>query len=271
MDFRDTPDEAAFRAEVRAWLAEHLTGEFAALGPGRRPGRRDRLGRPHRVGAAPRRRPLGRACRGPRSTAAAALDFAQQVIFNEEYARAERAGARLRSSARGCSRPTLIAVRHRGAEAPLPPEDPVGRGAVVPGVLRAQRRLRPRQRPDPRRARRRRVGDQRPEGVDDARAPRRLVLRRRAAPIPSRRRTRACRTSSCPMDQPGVEVRPLQPDDRHARSSTRCSSTTRAPRRTNVLGDGRRGLEGRDGDARLRARHRVPRRSSSRSSTSSRS
>ena len=32
MDFRDTPDEAAFRAEVRAWLAEHLVGEFAALG-----------------------------------------------------------------------------------------------------------------------------------------------------------------------------------------------------------------------------------------------
>ena len=34
MDFRDTPEEAAFRAEVRAWLAEHLTGEFAALGSG---------------------------------------------------------------------------------------------------------------------------------------------------------------------------------------------------------------------------------------------
>ena len=34
MDFRDTPEEAAFRTEVRAWLAQHLTGEFAALGPG---------------------------------------------------------------------------------------------------------------------------------------------------------------------------------------------------------------------------------------------
>src|SRR5258708_35473062 len=32
MDFRYTPDEAAFRAEVQAWLDEHLTGEFAALG-----------------------------------------------------------------------------------------------------------------------------------------------------------------------------------------------------------------------------------------------
>ena len=32
MEFTDTPAEAAFRDEVRSWLAEHLTGEFAALG-----------------------------------------------------------------------------------------------------------------------------------------------------------------------------------------------------------------------------------------------
>ena len=32
MDFRDSPEEAAFRDEVRGWLADHLTGEFAALG-----------------------------------------------------------------------------------------------------------------------------------------------------------------------------------------------------------------------------------------------
>ena len=32
MDFRDTPEEAAFRAEVQAWLAENLVGEFARVG-----------------------------------------------------------------------------------------------------------------------------------------------------------------------------------------------------------------------------------------------
>ena len=37
MDFVDTPAEAAFRTEVRAWLGEHLRGEFAALGPGNGP------------------------------------------------------------------------------------------------------------------------------------------------------------------------------------------------------------------------------------------
>ena len=46
------------------------------------------------------------------------------------------------------------------------------------GFSEPERRLRPRQHQDPGRARRRRVGDQRPEGVDHARPPRRLVLRR---------------------------------------------------------------------------------------------
>lgn len=32
MDFRDTPQEASFRDEVRTWFAEHLVGEFKAFG-----------------------------------------------------------------------------------------------------------------------------------------------------------------------------------------------------------------------------------------------
>ena len=32
MDFRDPPEDAAFRDEVRGWLGEHLTGEFADVG-----------------------------------------------------------------------------------------------------------------------------------------------------------------------------------------------------------------------------------------------
>src|SRR6266511_3173479 len=34
MDFTDTPAEAAFRDEVRTWLADHLVGEFAEIGGG---------------------------------------------------------------------------------------------------------------------------------------------------------------------------------------------------------------------------------------------
>ena len=52
--------------------------------------------------------------------------------------------------------------------------DPHRRGDVVPAVQRARRRLGPGRAHDPRRARRRRVGRHRAEGLDDERAPRRL-------------------------------------------------------------------------------------------------
>ncbi len=32
MDLRDRAEDEAFRNEVRAWLADHVVGEFAALG-----------------------------------------------------------------------------------------------------------------------------------------------------------------------------------------------------------------------------------------------
>ena len=169
------------------------SGEFAALGPGGGPA--DETGWDLRIEW---ERLLGAdrwvGLSWPEEYGGRDAGIVEQVIFNEEYAKAERAGAD-QLLRRGPVRPDADRVRHRGAEAALPPQDPVGRGAVVPGVLGAERRLRPRERPDPRRARRRRVGHQRPEGVDDARAPRRLVLRASAAPIPSRPRTRASRTS----------------------------------------------------------------------------
>ena len=255
MDFRDTPDEAAFRAEVRGVARRAPDGRVRGAGLGRRPGRRDGLGRPHRVGAGARRRPLGRACRGPRSTAAGRSTFAQQVIFNEEYAPAN-APARVSFFGEGLFAPDADPVRHRRAEAAVPPEDPVGRGAVVPGLLRAERGLRPRQHPDARRARRRRVGDHRPEGVDHARAPRRLVLRR----VPHRSRVDvAPRPLVPPVPDAPARRRgaAAAPDDRQRRVQ-RGVLRRRAHREGERARPGRRGLEGRDGDARLRARHRVP-------------
>ena len=76
-------------------------------------------------------------------------------------------------------------VGHRGAEAPLPAADPVGRGPVVPGLLRAQRRVRPRQPGVAGDARRRPVDPQRAEDLDVRRAPRRPHLH--ARPHRSRR------------------------------------------------------------------------------------
>ena len=86
----------------------------------------------------------------------------------------------------------------------------------MPGLLGAQRRQRPREHPDPRRARRRRVGDHRPEGVDDARAPRRLVLRR----VPHRSRVDVAPRAHVPAVPDGPTRHrgaAAAPDDRELR------------------------------------------------------
>ena len=71
-------------------------------------------------------------------------------------------------------------VRHAGAEGTLPARHGQPRHLVVAGLLRARRRLRPRQPAHDRGARRRRLGRQRPEDVDHARPARRLDLHARA-------------------------------------------------------------------------------------------
>src|SRR3989304_2256832 len=65
------------------------------------------------------------------------------------------------------ARPDPDATRDAGAAAALPAEDPHGRGAVVPGLLRAERRLGSRQPPDARGARGGSLRRERPEGVDE--------------------------------------------------------------------------------------------------------
>ena len=107
MDFRDTPEEAAFRDEVRSWLAEHLVGEFAALGPGGGPADESGydlrleweklLGRDKWVGLA-----------WPTEYGGRAAGIVEQVIFNEEYALAG-APARISFFGEGLFAPTLIA------------------------------------------------------------------------------------------------------------------------------------------------------------------
>ena len=66
-------------------------------------------------------------------------------------------------------------ARHRGAEARPPAGDPRRRRDLVPGLLGARCRLRPRRAADARRPRRRPLRRQRTEGVDQLRALRRLV------------------------------------------------------------------------------------------------
>jgi alkylation response protein AidB-like acyl-CoA dehydrogenase len=106
MDFVDSPAEAAFRAEVRAWLGEHLQGEFAALGPGSGPS--DETGWDIRMewekllGAD---RWVG--LTWPKEYGGRAANLAEQIIFNEEYTRAN-APTRISFFGEGLFAPTLI-------------------------------------------------------------------------------------------------------------------------------------------------------------------
>jgi alkylation response protein AidB-like acyl-CoA dehydrogenase len=107
MDFTDTPEEAAFRDEIRAWLDDHLEGDFAAIGG--RGGPADENAWDIRVEwekLLGRDRWLGLSW--PEEYGGRAASFAQQVIFNEEYAKAN-APARISFFGEGLFAPTLLA------------------------------------------------------------------------------------------------------------------------------------------------------------------
>ena len=98
----------------------------------------------------------------------------------------------------------------------------------MPGLLRARRRLRPRQRADPGAARRRRVGHRRAEGVDVAAPTSRLDLRRRPHRARLRSGTTACRSCWCRSTSTASRSG-RSSSSPAARSSTRSSSPAPAP------------------------------------------
>ena len=107
MDLRDRPEDVAFRLEVRRFLDEHLVGEFAELGG--RGGSGDET-----FGFEVRRRweqvlaEGGWTCLGwPAEYGGRGASMTEQVIFNEEYARAGAPG-RVNVMGEGLLGPTLI-------------------------------------------------------------------------------------------------------------------------------------------------------------------
>ena len=165
MDLELTTEDEAFRDELRAWLDDHLVGAFREhLGAG------SPTDDAHWDMRLEWERELGE------------RRVAQRVVAGA-VRRARRdlhAGGRVPGRARPCpcavlggceragpARPDPVAARHRGAEAALPPSDHARRGVLGAGLQRAQRRLRPRVPAHTRGARRRRVGHQRSEDLDD--------------------------------------------------------------------------------------------------------
>jgi alkylation response protein AidB-like acyl-CoA dehydrogenase len=101
-------DEGTFRAEVRGWLADNLVGDFAVLrglgGPGREHEAHDeRLAWDRHLAK------HGWTCIGwPEEYGGRGLSLSQQVIFHEEYARANAPG-RVNHLGEELLGPTLIA------------------------------------------------------------------------------------------------------------------------------------------------------------------
>ena len=98
MDLRDTPEEAAFRSELRAWIETNLTDEV-------RRGRFEEAGRDwsrklHEAGYA--------GLTWPKEYGGASAPYSHQAIFLEEMARAE-APPHLGVIGLGMAGPTIIA------------------------------------------------------------------------------------------------------------------------------------------------------------------
>ncbi len=107
MDLRDRPEDQAFRQEVRAWLVEHVVGEFAALG-GRGGSGDETFGFETRLQWEKVLAADGWTCIGwPVRHGGRGASIAHQVIFNEEYVRAGAPG-RVSILGEGLLGPTII-------------------------------------------------------------------------------------------------------------------------------------------------------------------
>jgi alkylation response protein AidB-like acyl-CoA dehydrogenase len=107
MDLRDRPEDDAFRQEVRAWLHDHVVGEFAALG-GRGGSGDETYGFETRLEWEKVLAEDGWTCLGwPVEYGGRGASIAHQVIFNEEYVKAKAPG-RVSVLGEGLIGPTLI-------------------------------------------------------------------------------------------------------------------------------------------------------------------
>ena len=234
VDFEDTPEEAAFRAEARAFLEAHAsprTGTDADWSRGN-------LSTDDAAAAVFLERTQEwqatlydngwAGIAWPKAFGGRGSTPAESIIFGQELAGVRRHVGlhRRRPAAR---RSADHAPRLARAAGPLPQAAPAGRGDVVPAVQRARRRQRPQRPRHPGRARRRRVGGQRPEGVDVVGPPRRL--RHPAGP----HRSRCAQAQGHHLlhrrhAHAGHRHPPARPGHRARRTSARSSSPTSASR-----------------------------------------
>ena len=190
MDLTYPPEAEEFRAEIAGWLKDNLPEGWGEPGFAMTPEERKAFNDEW----------TAKLFAGGWICASWPTEYGGKGLTLLAAGRAERgvrpgrraaAGRLLRRHPR---RPDHPAVGHRGAEAAVHPGHPQGRDRLVPGLQRARRRVRPGRPQDAGRARRRRVGHQRPEGLDHPGAVRRLHLPAWRAPTPTCPSTPASRT-----------------------------------------------------------------------------
>ena len=193
--------------------------------PGKEPeGDEAALRVPARLAAQAQRGRLGRALVAARSTAAAARRWSsRRSSTRRSCARGRPQLANVLGLAMGG--PTVIAHGTEEQKERYLRADPVRRGDLVPGLLRARVRLRPGVAEDARGARRRRLGRHRPEGVDDVRARGEVVHARRA------HRPRRAQAQGPDLLPDGHGAGRASRSGRCARSPARPSSTSSSSRR----------------------------------------
>ena len=255
MDLRFTPEEEAFRKEVRAYLDDLLQRRLRrGAGPGRS-GRRARAASTSAWRGSGASAADGWTCVGwPTEHGGRGLPLHQQVICYEEYARAGGPGP-ARPHRRGPDRPD----DHRTSASPEQQQRFLP-GIVAGTELWCQGYSEPNAGSDlanvadpAGRPRRRRVGDQRPEGVDVAGPVEPTGASCWPAPTATRAEAQGhLVTCSSAWTSPGIEIRPIVQITGTAEFNEVFFSGARTPADL-VVGGVERRLEGRDGHARLRA------------------
>ena len=225
MDLSYPPDAEAFRREIRDWIAAQLPpgwseGTASAEALETFPSEWNRM--LHETGWSCPMWPEEYGGRG--------VTTVQAIVWAEELARVE---APIQPPAGGelLVGPTLLHWGDRTTKAPLPPGDRPRPRDLVPGLLRTRSRLRPGVAADERGARRGRVGDQRPQDLDEPGPGVRLHLH--AGPHQSDARPSTAGSPTCwsrPVNQASKSVPSSSPTA--PRGSARCSSPTPAARRT---------------------------------------
>ena len=208
MDLRFSAEENAFRDKLRTFFREQGAGLHPQQGDGGPPPRQGRQG--HR-----RTRSLhaeGLAVpHWPKEWGGSDWSPVQHYIYTEEL-QYNGVPQPLPFNVSMCG-PVIIAFGTEEQKKRFLPRMAVARRLVVPGLLRAGRRLRSRGAHDHGRAQGRPLRRQRPEDLDHAGAVRRLDLLPRAAPIPRAKKQLGISFLLIDMKTPGITVRPIQTMD----------------------------------------------------------